>query len=61
MAWARQILTATEELQLTHTEGAAIGAARKLRFGTNALPWEFDKKNQIFTAPHFNVNKNLRN
>ena len=40
---------------------AAIGAAKELRFGTNVRPWEFDKKNQIFTAPHFNVNKNLRN
>ena len=60
-----------------HAEGAAIGAAKKLRFAhallqilnrakelrfsTNLRPWEFDKKNQILSAPHFNVNKNLRN
>ena len=59
-----------ERQNLTHTEGAAIGAAKKLqlmhaplqilnrtkelRFGTNMRPWEFDKKNQILSAPHFN-------
>ena len=66
----RQIFTAAEELRLFPREGAAIGAAKKLqlvhaplqfltytkelRFGTNGRPWEFDKKNQIFSAPHFN-------
>jgi len=70
VARARQILTAAEELRLFHAEGAAIGAAKKLqlahaplqilnrtkelRFGTNGRPWEFDKKNQILSAPHFN-------
>lgn len=70
MARARQILTAAEELRLFRTEGAAIGAAKKLRFahaplqilnrakelrfGTNLRPWEFDKKNQILSALHFN-------
>lgn len=76
MVRARQILTAAEELRLFPGRELQIGAAKKLRFahaplqilnrtkelqfGTNVRPWEFDKKNQILSAPHFNVNKNLR-
>lgn len=43
-----------EKLRFAHAPLQILNRTKELRFGTNGRPWEFDKKNQILSAPHFN-------
>ena len=45
---------AAKKLRFAHTPLQILNRAKELRFSTNTRPWEFDKKNQILSAPHFN-------